>query len=299
MVELVEISNFDLRYQGFRMRCAGAEKALMLSILQNGVRDPLQGIDTAQSRILLDGFKRYRCAKKLGIGMVPYRSLSNDEPLGMIELIRMSNAQSLSIMEQARLIDELKRVHRMSVSQIAGLVERSKGWVGMRAGLIEQMSPLVVRKIFDGKFPVYAYMYTLRRFIRMNGVKKQEIDEFVGSVAGKNLSIRDIELLAHGYFKGSDQLRDQIKNGDILWSLNRLKETNADVGDCTEVEKQMLRELEITQKYMQKVIYKSRDERFATNGFFAQANLLSGGILRQLNPFTRAIRQLYDRTRQA
>jgi hypothetical protein len=299
MVELVEISNFDLRYQGFRMRCAGAEKALMLSILQNGVRDPLQGIDTEQSRILLDGFKRYRCAKKLGIGMVPYRSLSNDEPLGMIELIRMSNAQSLSIMEQARLIDELKRVHRMSVSQIAGLVERSKGWVGMRAGLIEQMSPLVVRKIFDGKFPVYAYMYTLRRFIRMNGVKKQEIDEFVGSVAGKNFSIRDIELLAHGYFKGSDQLRDQIKNGDILWSLNRLKETNADVGDCTEVEKQMLRELEITQKYMQKVIYKSRDERFATNGFFAQANLLSGGILRQLNPFTRAIRQLYDRTRQA
>ena len=299
MVEEVEISNFDLRYQGFRMRCAGAEKALMLSILQNGIRDPLEGIDTEQSRILLDGFKRYRCAKKLGIGMVPYRCLSNDEPMGMIELIRMSNAQSLSIMEQARLIDELKRVHHMSVSQIAGLVERSKGWVGMRAGLIGQMSPFVIGKIFDGKFPVYAYMYTLRRFIRMNGVKKNEIDEFVGSVAGKNLSIRDIELLAHGYFKGSDQLRDQIKNGDILWSLNRLKETNADVGDCTEVEKQMLRELEITQKYMQKVIYKSRDERFSTNGFFAQANLLSGGILRQLNPFTRAIRHLYDRTRQA
>jgi hypothetical protein len=210
MVEQVEISSFDLRYQGCRMRCPGAEKALLLSILDKGIRDPLQGIDTEQCRILLDGFKRYRCANKLGIGIVPYSSLSSDEATGIIELIRMSNATSLSILEQAKLIDELKSVHHMSVSEIARLVDKSKGWVGMRVGIIGQMSPLVTSKIFGGKFPVYAYMYTLRPFIRMNGINKKEIDEFVGSVAGKKLSIRDIELLAHGYFKGSDQLREQI-----------------------------------------------------------------------------------------
>ena len=172
---------------------------------------------------MLDGFKRYRCAKKLGIGIVPYRSLGRDEATGIIELIRLSNATSLGILEQAKLIDELKSVHHMSVSEIARLVDKSKGWVGMRVGIIGQMSPLVMGKIFDGKFPVYAYMYTLRPFIRMNGVNKNEIDEFVGSVAGKKLSIRDIEILAHGYFKGSDELRKQIKNGDILWALSRLK----------------------------------------------------------------------------
>ncbi|RZB35720.1 MAG: hypothetical protein SRB2_02847 [Desulfobacteraceae bacterium Eth-SRB2] len=57
---------------------------------------------------------------------------------------------------------------------------------------------------FSGHFPVYAYMYTLRPFIRMNGINKKEVDIFVSSVAGKNLSIRDIEILAHGYFKGTD-----------------------------------------------------------------------------------------------
>ena len=299
MVEQVEISSLDLRYQGYRMRCPGAEKALLLSILEKGIRDPLQGIDTKPCRILLDGFKRYRCARKLQIGIVPYCSLGSDEATGIIELIRMSNATSLGILEQAKLIDELKSVHHMSVSEIARLVDKSKGWVGMRIGIIGQMSPLVMGKIFDGKFPVYAYMYTLRPFIRMNGVNKKEIDEFVGSVAGKKLSIRDIELLAHGYFKGSDELRKQIKSGNILWSLSRLKETSANVGDCTELEKQMLRELEITQKYMQRVTFKSQDKRFTTNGFFAQANLLSGGILRQLDPFTQAIRQFYDRTGQA
>jgi hypothetical protein len=299
MVEQVEISSIDLRYQGFRMRSPGAEKALLLSILEKGIRDPLQGIDVQRCRILLDGFKRYRCAKKLGLGIVPYRSLGHDEVGGIIELIRMSNATSLSILEQAKLIDELKSVYHMSVSEIARLVDKSKGWVGMRVGIIGQMSPVVMGKIFEGKFPVYAYMYTLRPFIRMNGVNQKEVDAFVGSVAGKRLSIRDIEILAHGYFKGGDELRRQIESGDMLWALSRLKQTTSNAGACTELERQMLRELEITQKYMQRVALKSHDKRFATSGFFAQANLLSGGILRQLAPFTQAIRQFYDRTGQA
>lgn len=235
MAEQVEMSSFDLRYEGYRMRSSGAEKAMLLSILEKGIRDPLQGIDTKQSRILLDGFKRYRCANKLGIGIVPYCSLSSDEAVGIIELIRMSNANSLSILEQAKLIDELKNVHHMSVSEIARLVDKSKGWVGMRVGIIRQMSPLVMSKVFSGQFPVYAYMYTLRPFIRMNGINKKEIDEFIGTVAGKNLSIRDIELLAHDYFKGSDELRSQIKGSNISWALNRLKESSANAGDCTEL----------------------------------------------------------------
>ena len=299
MVDQVEICSFDLRYEGCRMRSAGAEKALMLSILDKGIRDPLCGIDTKQCRILLDGFKRYRCANKLGIGIVPYCSLGSDEAFGIIELIRISNAKSLSILEQAKLIDELKRVHNMSVSEIARLVDKSKGWVGMRVGMIGQMSPLVMHKLFSGQFPVYAYMYSLRPFIRMNGINKKEIDEFVGSVAGKNFSIRDIELLAHGYFKGSDQLREQIKSANISWALSRLKDSSVKEADCTKLEKQMLSDLEVTQKYMQRVTYKNLDKRLKNNSFFAQANLLTGGILRQLDAFTQAIRQFHDRSRQA
>ena len=103
----------------------------------------------------------------------------------------------------------------MYSSDIALLLEKSKAWVSMRTGIIKEMSFCVMNKIFNGKFPAYSYMYTLRKFIRMNCIKKEDIDEFVKSVSGKNLSIRDIEILAHGYFKGSDELCDQIKNGNI------------------------------------------------------------------------------------
>jgi hypothetical protein len=296
MAEEVEISSLDLRYEGFRMRSPGAERALFMSIMEKGIRDPLRGVDTKEARILLDGFKRLRCARRLGIGTAPYASIGSDEVLGIIELIRVSNAKSLSILEQARFVDELKNVHKMSTTEIAALLERSKAWVSVRSGIIHEMSDDVLDEIFKGRFPVYAYMYTLRPFIRINGINSKEIDTFVHSVAGKNLSIRDIEILAHGYFKGPDEFREQIKNGNISWGLNRLKETSANTTDCTEIERGMLRDLEITLKYMQRVTYKSRDKRYKSNAFFAQANLLAGGILSKVGIFSKALKDFHDRS---
>jgi len=297
-IRQVEISSFDLRYEHCRLKSNVTERALLSSILDHGIRDPLRGVETKDGcRILLDGFKRYRCAKKLSIGIVPYHCLGEDEAFGIITLLRIANAKSLSILEQARLIDELNTIHKMSVSQIAGLLEKSKGWVGMRVGIIGQMSTAIMDKVFSGQFPVYSYMYTIRSFIRMNGISKQDVDEFVRSVAGKDLSIRDIEILANGYFRGGEDIRQQIRNGNITWGLACLKQSSVRT-DCTQVEQRMLKDLEITQKYMQRVINKSKDDRYKTASFNAQANLLTGGILRQMKLFSRSIKDLYDKSGQ-
>lgn len=297
-IRQVEISSFDLRYERCRLKSDVTEKALLSSLLDHGIRDPLRGVETKGGcRILLDGFKRYRCAKKLSIGIVPYHCLGEDEAFGIITLLRIANAKSLNILEQARLIDELKTIHKMSISQIAGLLEKSKGWVGMRVGIIGQMSPAIMDKVFSGQFPVYSYMYTIRSFIRMNAVSKQDVDVFVKSVAAKGLSIRDIEILANGYFKGGEGIRQQIRNGNITWGLSRLKQSSVRA-DCTQVEQRMLKDLEIAQKYMQRVINKSKDERHKTPAFNAQANLLTGGILRQMNIFFESVKELHDKSGQ-
>ncbi len=299
MPQDVEISSFDLRYEGCRMRHDGAERAILSSILEHGIHEPLEGVDTKGGRILLNGFKRYRCALKLGISMVPYSSLGDDEAFGIIQLIRISNSRALSILEQAMLIDELRNVYKMTVSDIAERLEKSRAWVSMRTGLMDEMSEGVKMSIFNGKFPAYAYMYTLRQFIRMNCINNDEIDRFVSFVSGKNLSIRDIERLAHGYFKGPQEFREQIMEGNITWGLSRMKELSRHTGDCSELERGMLRDLEITQKYMHRVTYKGKDARFKSNSFYAQANLLTGGILSQIDIFSRAMRDFYDRSGQA
>ena len=298
MVEQVEISSIDLRYESCRMKNPAVEKSLLTSILQHGIRDPLQGVDTAEVRILLNGFKRYRCAKKLAIGIVPYFSLGSDEAAGIINFLRIATCKNLTILEQARLIDELTTICKMSVSDIAKLLERSKSWVSLRVGIINEMSKCVMNKIFSGEFPVYSYMYTLRKFIRINSVKEEEIDEFVSSVCGKDLSIRDIKLLAHGYFNGSPDFREQIKSGNVSWGLSCLKDECLGNGDCTQLEQGMLKVLETLQKHMQRFTLRSKDRRLKSNSFFAQANLLAGEILKTREKFYKVMEQFYDKSRQ-
>lgn len=298
MLQNVEISSINLRYQNYRMKHEGVERTLLASISEQGIRDPLEGVDANSERILLNGFKRYRCAQKLGIRIVPYVSLGTDEAMGIIKLIRISNSKSLSILEQAKLIDDLKNVHKMCTAEIAEKLERSKAWVSVRTGLMDEMSECVREKIFSGKFPVYSYMYTLRQFRRINRATQTEVDKFVNSVAGQSLSIREIERLAYGYFKGSEEFRTQIESGSIAWGLSRLKEETPNSNDCNESERDVIKDLQIAQNYMQRITHKSNLPKLKSNSFFAQVNILTGGILRQIDIFCKVVKDLYDKSRQ-
>ncbi|MEK7772261.1 MAG: KorB domain-containing protein, partial [Pseudomonadota bacterium] len=202
-------------------------------------------------------------------------------------------------LEQAGFIDELKNLHQMGVTEIATELSRSKAWVSMRLGFIGEMSPKIRQKLFTGAFPVYPYMYTLRQFMRMNGVKKSEVEDFVVALSGKRLSVRDIEQLAHGYFRGPESFREEIRSGNIALSLDRMRRVSADHDGCNDFERALLKDLEITQKYMQRVMGKATDRRLLTRSFHAQANLLTAGILSRASAFFQALRGLHDRSGQA
>ena len=168
MREIVELSSLDLRYEGHRLRDDAREARLLASIAERGIEEPLQGVDTSAARFLLDGFKRCRSAKKLGIDCVPYVSLGEEEATGILNLMRASTGKGLGILEQARFVVDLVSIHGMSVAEVAQTLSRSKGWVSMRRRLLDEMSPAIREILFRGAFPVYSYMYTLRPFMRMN-----------------------------------------------------------------------------------------------------------------------------------
>ena len=294
----VELASLDLRYESYRLRQPALEARLLAAIAQRGIEEPLEGVDRQEGHILLNGFKRYRCARKLGIALAPYSSLGEDEAMGIMNLLRNSNDKALSILEQAGFIDELKG-HGMSVAEIATELCRSKAWVSMRSGLIGEMGPKVRRILFAGAFPVYPYMYTLRQFMRMNGVKKGDVEEFVVALSGKRLSVREVEQLAQGYFRGPAALREEIRRGNIALPLERLRALPEGAEGCNEFERAMLNDLELTQKYMQRVMGKAPDRRLATRAFQAQANLLAAGILSRAPAFFQTLRDLFDRSEQA
>jgi hypothetical protein len=187
----------------------------------------------------------------------------------------------------------------MSVAQIAAELSRSKSWVSMRLGLIAEMSAPVRRQLFAGAFPVYSYMYALRQFMRMNGVKPAQIEEFVLAVSGKGLSVREVEQLAHGCFRGPESFRREILQGNLALPLERMRQVPQSADGCNEFERVLLGDLELTQKYMQRVMGKSQDPRLKSRAFHAQGHLLTAGILSRSRAFFHTLRQLHDRNGQA
>jgi hypothetical protein len=308
MANEVELASLDLRYEGFRLKAPALEERLLASIAQRGIEEPLEGVDLPPAdgpaggqprRVLLNGFKRWRCARKLRLASVPYGSLGPDEGAGILSLLKISNNRSLSILEQAAFIAELRQGRGMNVADIATELSRSKSWVSMRLGLWAEMSPKVREQLFRGAFPVYSYMYLLRQFMRMNGVKAEQIEQFVVAVSGQGLSVREVEQLAHGFFRGPESFREEIRKGNLALPLARLRAAPQSPDGCSEFERVLLGDLEVLAKYMQRVMGKSQDPQLKSRAFHAQCHLLTGGILSRAQAFFHTLRQLHDRNGQA
>jgi ParB/RepB/Spo0J family partition protein len=299
MSQTVERSSLDLRYQSFRLRNAAAEACLLASIAERGIQEPLSGVDTPQGRLLLDGFRRYRCAAKLGIECVPYVCLGEEEATGIARLMREVKTKTLNILEQAKFVVELLTMHEMSVAEVAETLSRSKAWVSLRRGLLQEMSPAVQEMLFGGAFPVYSYMATLRPFMRINGVGHHDVERFIRAVAGQRLSLREIELLAHGYFRGPASLRQAVDQGKWKWSLEQMQAVPEDADGCNPVERALLRDLEQLLKAIGHVMARCDSERLQTRGFYAQANLLVAGVLSRRESFFQKMEELYDRSGHA
>lgn len=299
MSETVERTSLDLRYQSYRLRNNATEARLLASIAERGIDQPLSGVDTPQGRLLLDGFKRYRCATKLAIECVPYVSLGEEAAIGIASLMCVAKHKTLSILEQARFVVELLTMYDMSIADVAETLSRSKAWVSMRGGLLKEMSQMVQEVLFRGAFPVYSYMVTLRPFMRMNGVGQGEIERFVRAVAGQRLSVREIELLAHGYFRGPASLRQSLDQGNWKWSLEQMQAVPDDPEGCNDVERALLRELERLLKSIGRVMARCDSARLQTRAFYAQANLLVGSLLSRRESFFNKMEEFHDRSGHA
>lgn len=299
MSEIVERSSLDLRYEGYRLRNEAAEARLLASIAERGIEEPLGGVDAPQGRLLLDGFRRNRCAAKLGIQCVPYVSWGEDQTQGIASLLSARRQTTLNIVEQARFVGELLSTHEMTLGDVAEMLSRSKAWVSARRNLLTQLRPAIQEILFRGAFPVYSYMVTLRPFMRMNGVDPREIERFVQALAGTKLSVREIELLAHGYFRGSSSLREAIDQGNWKWTLDQMQAVGEASEGLSEFERGLLRDLERLLQVMQNVMTRCDSSRLQTRGFYAQANLLLASLLGRRKSFFNKMEEFYDRTGRA
>ena len=294
----IEIGKIDRRWEGIRLPNEQQEQTLLSSICAGGIREPLQGVMSGETLLLLDGFKRLRCCQKLSLQIAPVVSLGVDEASGMLALLRQSNIRRLNILEQAALVDELKARYHLSVVEIARQLERSPAWVSVRLGILSHISESVREAIFSGKFPARAYLYTLRSFTRVNKIPQTEINHFVQAVSGKQQSLRQIDILAHGYFRGGTALKTQIQQGQISWTLEQMQKSQArETSTLNQQEKRVLLELEMAQKYIHRLLAGLPAAGLRSNDFFAEADLIVERILRVLPHLKKSLETVHDSRR--
>ena len=200
------------------------------------------------------------------------------------------------MLEQGLMIDELTKVHGLAVIDIAKQLEKSPAWVSMRHGILAELSKEVREKIMSGDFPMYAYTYYVRPFMRMKKVKPEEIDQFILAVAKKGLSTRDIEALAKAFFRGGEDIRRQIVDGSVAECLLALRpRVNSPDTNCSRDEQRVVIDLGIVSQKMKQLSRISPDLR--SPDFLVRAELLCESALKVMGPFKTAIRSLYDRAR--
>jgi ParB/RepB/Spo0J family partition protein len=304
IMETIELKFLDLRLEQTRTRNSAVEQALMQSIAQHGILDPLYVAGGAheQEYILLDGFKRYRCARKLGMGMAPSQCIAGDLATGILTVIRRGDYDSgVTALEQAALIEELHQRCGLTIYDIAVQLDRSPSWVSMRLGMLEDLSDFVREKIMSGEFPARAYLYGIKGFTRVNKIGTQQVDTFVGAVSGQGLSTRELFVLSRAYFSGGEAIRRLIGEGKIIRALRLLMEDSQGVDDTalSERERQFIKDLSEISSGMNCIIANAAGMGEGSSSFILYVNLWCSAILRRQEEFSTIIKELYDRSRPA
>ncbi len=260
MTTIIEHNQIDLRYEKYRLKNRDAQRRLFVSIESNGIQVPLEVIKEQQDSvyILLDGFKRYRCAAKLGIHQIPVTCIGTTQVEGLLRIIRHNDNCSLSAFEQACFIEELHTSYELSFSEIACRVDRSVAWVSVRIDMLKSISDSIREKIISGAFPLRSYMYDLAPFTRVKG-NKDKIEQFVQSVSGHHYSTRDISTLSKAFFLGDDTLQKQIVQGNVDWTLRMLKNEASTNKPSESPQGALLNQLRICQWHVNTLIKSIKD----------------------------------------
>lgn len=293
---LVENKQIERRYESCRLKDKYRENNLLDSIRRKGIVKPLRCVKPGERYILLDGYKRLRCAGRLDITSIPVVLAGSDEAGSIIDLIRLSVEETLSIVEQAAFVDKLKQSFGLSVTEIAYRLERSKAWVSLRLGILNEMSEYIRKEVFSGRFPLRAYMYTLRMFTRVNKISSAETDRFVSAVSGKGLSLRNIEKLAYAYFRGGDVVKQQIDDGKFAWPLHQLAETSGGISapSMTKQERRFILDMERAQKYLSRIRTGLSCREKGTEPFSRMVMVLLKGMISILPKLIKEVKDCYD-----
>lgn len=151
----LSIGTIGERFASLRITHPAAERAMLSSLQKYGQLSPLVVCRfAAGEQELLDGFKRLRAARQLGLKELSVRSLVMSLRAGKAAMLQLNRVgRAISGMEEALVVHSLSHEDGLTQVEIALLLGHHKSWVCRRLMLIERLSDEVQQIIRLGLLP--------------------------------------------------------------------------------------------------------------------------------------------------
>jgi ParB-like chromosome segregation protein Spo0J len=141
-VRSLGLSDFDLRFDRYRIIQPKAELLMARSLAKYGQLAPVVCCQLEGSLVLVDGFKRLRAARTLkGITSLQARLLEVDEQSAKAAIFNLNRITSkLNALEESWVIYALVHDDGLQQIEVAQMLGRHNSWINRRLALIERLT---------------------------------------------------------------------------------------------------------------------------------------------------------------
>lgn len=137
---------------------------------------------------IIDGFKRVRAARALGLRTLRARVAQVDLVDAKVQIAALHDRRGLTELEEAWLIRSLYREHGLSQPAIAARLGRHKSWVFRRLMLVEALDPAVQADVRLG-------LLAPRAAVAVSQLPRGNQHDLAGLVIRRGLTVRQTELV--------------------------------------------------------------------------------------------------------
>jgi ParB/RepB/Spo0J family partition protein len=145
----VPLGKIDDRYSRYRLIYPKADKAMAASIERYGQLSPVV-VGPAQKKCypLIDGFKRLRASRRLGLTDLTATVLQAGERALKAAMFHLNKKHhSMTAMEEAVIVRSLYREHDLTQEAIGTLLGYHKSWVNRRLALLDRLDADVLEQV--------------------------------------------------------------------------------------------------------------------------------------------------------
>lgn len=209
----LELHQIELRHESLRTRSTQRERRVLASISDLGQTTPVVVVHDGEKFVLIDGYKRLRALRRLGLNtvMAIEWTLAESDALVFERILRAGEADSA--IEQGWFLCEMHTRFGLTHQELARRFSRTQSWVSRRIALVALLPETVQSHVRNGAIGAHAAMKYLVPMARANAT---DCERLADAIAPEKLSDRQVGELYGAYLAGNRKARELVVSAPLV-----------------------------------------------------------------------------------